>query len=171
MSSSSQLFCPRCATENGLGQRFCRQCGQSLYGIQWVLDGNLEESQRRLTAADKWFRAGNSTLIAFISIAIMIAIIGVAVGNPTLGVIAMINVLTGAVIGLPLVFVGTAKLIKAKRLASKADVSPRADLQGGFEKQLPAPQTSKVTGSVPRSSVTEHTTLNLANSGQNSKDQ
>ena len=143
-------------------QGYCRQCGQALSGIQWILDGNVEETQKRLEAAEKWIKAGNSTLIAFISIAITIAMLGVAIGNSTLSTIAMINVLGGALIGFPLLFVGNAKLIKAKRLVAQADVSHRPAISGTSQKRLEAPQTSELPTPANHSSITEHTTLHLA---------
>jgi hypothetical protein len=164
MSTSVYIFCPRCATENGVEQAYCRQCGQGLSGIQWVLEGNIAESQKRLDAAEKWIKAGNSTLIAFISIAVTIAILGVAIGNSTLSTIAMVNVLGGALIGFPLLFVGNAKLIKGKRLVSQADVSNRPAIAGTSRKQLVTPQTSELPTTANHSSITEHTTLHLAKS-------
>ena len=105
-------------------------CGQALSDIQWVLAGNVAESQKRLEAAEKWIKAGNSTLIAFISSAVRIAILGVAIGSSTLSSIAMINVLGGALIGFPLLFVGNSKLIKARRLVFQADVNNRPAIAG-----------------------------------------
>ena len=159
--STSHIFCPRCATENGVEQGYCRQCGQGLSGIQWVLDGNVAVSQRRLQAAEKWIKAGNSTLIAFISIAVTIATLGVVIGNPILVAIAMLNVLVGALIGFPLFFVGNAKLIKAKRLLSQADISSRPAIAGASRNQLVTPQTSDLPAPANQSSITEHTTLHL----------
>jgi len=144
-------------------QAYCRQCGQSLSGIQWVLDGNIPESQKRLEAAEKWTRAGNSTLIAFISIAVMIAILGMAIGNSALSTIAMMNVLGGALIGFPLLFVGNAKLIKAKRLVSQATVNNQPAIAGTSRKELRTPQTAELLTPVNQGSVTEHTTLHLTN--------
>jgi hypothetical protein len=156
----SRIFCPRCATENGAEQSFCRQCGQNLSGIQWVLEGSLAESQKRLEAAEKWIKAGNSTLIAFISIAVTIAILNVFTSHPALIPIAIINVLTGLLIGAPFLLVGGAKLIKAKRLVSQPHSKEKLAVPGSPKKELPAPETDEL-GPPPRPSVTEHTTLHL----------
>lgn len=163
MSNSEQrLFCPGCATENAMEQGYCRQCGQGLSGIQSVLDGRLAESLRRLAAAEKWIRAGHTTLIAFISIAVTISALGIAIGNPTLSVVAMINVLAGALIGFPFVLIGNARLIKAKRLISQPPASQRPEIQ-----QRPAPaiaETTRLHDPINPRSVTDHTTLQLSNS-------
>ena len=76
----------------------------------------------------------------------------------------MVNVLGGALIGFPLSFVGNAKLIKAKRLVSQADVSNRPAIAGTSQKRLITPQTSELPTPANHSSITEHTTLHLAKS-------
>jgi hypothetical protein len=38
------MFCPRCATENGEEQKFCRRCGLSLSGIRFALVGRVAEA-------------------------------------------------------------------------------------------------------------------------------
>lgn len=167
---SAHIFCPRCATENGVDQAFCPQCGQGLSGILWVLEGNVAESQKRLEAAEKLIKAGNSTLIAFISIAVTIAILGLAIGNSTLSTIAMINVLGGALIGFPLMLVGNAKLIKAKRLVSQADLNNRQAITGTSRKRLITSQTSELPTPASHGSITEHTTLNLSKSNPARRD-
>jgi hypothetical protein len=67
-----------------------------------------------------------------------------------MGTIAMINVVTGALIAFPLLLLGNAKLIKAKRLVSEADVSSRPAIAGASRNQLVTPQTSEL------SAITEH---------------
>ena len=158
---SPRIFCPRCATENGTEQKYCRQCGQSLFGIQWVLDGNLTEVQRRLEAGEKWAGVGNSILITFISIAVTIAGLDVALGIHVLSAIAMANVLVGALIGLPFVFVGYSKVSKAKRLMSEAEANQHPAIQGHTEKQLPAAETAELPPTHGRPSITEHTTVHV----------
>ena len=90
------IFCPRCTTENTVEQSYCRQCGQGLVGVRWVLDGKLAESLKQLNCAEKWIKGGNSALIAFISVAVMIALLGLAIGTSTLASIALINIHGGA---------------------------------------------------------------------------
>jgi hypothetical protein len=125
------------------------------------LDGSITEAQKRLEAADKWITAGNITLIAFISIAVSIAVLAVVGGHPVLSTIAMINVLLGALIGFPFVFVGSAKLIKAKRLISPSQASEDLAVQDSTPKELPAPDTAELGPPKPRGSITEQTTIHL----------
>ena len=140
-------------------QGYCRQCGQSLLGVQRVLDGRIAESHKRLEAAEKWIKAGNTTLIAFISIAVAISSLGVAIGNPTLSVVAMINVLAGALIGFPFTFIGNARLNKARRLISQPP--PSLEIQGRPGSTPAIAQTTELPQPINEGSVTEHTTLHL----------
>lgn len=39
------MFCPRCATENGEEQKFCRRCGLSMSGVRFALVGRVEQAQ------------------------------------------------------------------------------------------------------------------------------
>ena len=114
------MFCPRCGTENGLEQAYCRQCGQALSDVRLSLEGRATQSVESLKAGTKWMNGGIAVLVVFTMIALLIAIGGVALGDPTFSTIAMINVLFGALIGLPLVFVGTARVRRATRLLTGA---------------------------------------------------
>jgi|SRR5215510_2012174 len=165
----SLVYCPRCATENELEQGFCRHCGQSLADLQLALEGRATEALDRLKAGAKWMNGGIATLISFTFIAILIAIAGVAVGNPSLSSIAMINVLLGALIGLPLVFIGKARVKRATRLlsgtqpqighgGSNALRRPSELLTTGLDKSA---QSVRAPGS-----VTEHTTFDLQERGR-----
>jgi len=117
-----------------------------------------------MEAAENWIKAGNTTLIAFISIAVTISALGIAIGNPVLGFIAMLNVVLGALIGFPLVFIGNARLTKAKRLLSHPQTSHHPGIQG-TSSQMPAiAQTNRLPEPLNQASVTEHTTLHLSNS-------
>jgi len=158
------MFCPRCGTENGLEQGYCRQCGQALSDVRLSLEGKATQSLESLLAGSKWMNGGIAVIIVFTIIALFIAIGGVVLGHPTLSTIAMINVLLGALIGLPLVFLGTAQVRRATRLLSG---SQNRIGQGGINRFQP-PNDLLTTGlnqderRVPSSaSVTEHTTVNL----------
>ena len=59
-------------------------------------------------------------MISFTLIALLLAVLGIALGDPSLSSIAMINVLLGALIGFPLMFVGKARVKRASRLLSGA---------------------------------------------------
>src|SRR5262249_3691890 len=112
------MFCPRCGTENELDQGYCRHCGQSLSDVRLALEGRATQSLDSLIAGGQWVNAGVVVLVVFTIIAVLIALGGVALGSQIFSTISLINLLLGAFIGLPLVFVGTAGLRRATRLLS-----------------------------------------------------
>lgn len=162
------MFCPRCSTENGPEQGYCRQCGQALSDVRLALDGRPSESLERLKAGAKWMNGGIAVLVVFTLIAFLIASIGVVFGHPILSTIAMINVLMGALIGLPLVFLGKAAMRRATRLLSTS----QNRIGHGPADRIQTPNdllTNDLNAEAQRvplsASVTEHTTLNLAERG------
>jgi hypothetical protein len=100
------MFCPRCATENSLEQGYCRQCGQVLSDVRLALEGSSTEALEKLRAGAKWMNGGVATLISFTLIALFLALGGIALGDPTLTYIGMLNVFLGAFIGYPILFLG-----------------------------------------------------------------
>src|SRR3712207_6576703 len=52
------MFCPQCATENNDGQKFCRQCGLSLLGARFALEGRATDLIRRGKQAQLMVLAG-----------------------------------------------------------------------------------------------------------------
>src|SRR5262245_61073998 len=144
MSTPASIFCPRCATENSTDLKYCRQCGLEMSGIQWVLAGNVPDAQKRLEAAEKWTKAGNTILIGFISVAVAITILGFMAANTTLGVIAMVGVFIGAVLAFPFTFAGNSKLAAAKRVLSEAGVSRQIAIEAKDKKSLPVASTSEL---------------------------
>jgi len=99
-------------------------------------------------------------LISFITIAVTIAILGLAIGNASLSTIAMLNVLAGALVGFPLLLVGNAKLTKTRRILFHADVNRRPALYETPKKEITT-QTSKLGGLPAPGSITEDTTVQL----------
>jgi len=127
-----------------------------------ALNGNATESLQRLKAAEKWVNGGTATLVSFMVIALVITILGVAIGQPIFGFIAVINALLGALIGLPLVFVGKAGVKRARRLLSTHDNEFNRPAVGHAEtNELPASRVEDNLGRLSPGSVTEQTTLNL----------
>jgi len=124
------MFCPRCATENRNEQSYCRKCGQALSGVRLALDGNAERSLERLGAGEKWLNAGSSALLAFNLIAIAIAVLGIAIQNSSLAFSAIINILLGSLIGLPMIYYGKARVKRAARLLSGSDSEPSPEKLG-----------------------------------------
>ena len=157
------MFCPRCATENGLEQGYCRQCGQALADVQLALDGRSTEALERLRTGVKWMNGGIAALMSFTLIAILIAISAVALGDPALTNIALINLLLGALIGLPVLFIGTTSVRRATRLLSRS----QSQVRHGVREPVRLPGDLMTTGlnsNAPRvlpGSVTEHTTFDL----------
>ena len=159
------MFCPRCATENGPELSYCRQCGLRLADLRLALEGKAIQSWQRMNRAEKWIKGGSATLLSFMVIALIIAILSVTLGEPSLSLIAMINALLGAAIGLPLVFVGKASLKRARRLLSPVDAEFNySAMKPGSPNQLPTSPEVELLRPRATSPVTENTTLNLQES-------
>jgi hypothetical protein len=124
-------------------------------------------------AGTKYMNGGIAVLVVFTMIALLIAIGGVALGDPTFSSIAMINVLLGALIGFPLVFVGTARVRRATRFLSG---SHERVGQGVVDRVQPTNEllTTGLNSDAHRvplsASVTEHTTHSLAERGDDNDD-
>ncbi len=107
---------------------------------------------------------GIATLLTFTLIAVLIAFLGVALGDPTMSTIAIINVLLGALIGFPLLFVGKASVKRAARLLSTSQTQIGQKTLNPLER--PGDLSTSGLNAGPRrlpmpDSVTEHTTLDL----------
>ncbi len=157
------MFCPRCATENTQVSTYCRGCGQSLGDVQLALEGLPSESLRRLKAGGQWINGGIATILAFTAIAVIITILGISLGQPVLGAIAMLNELLGILIGVPLVLAGKVSTKRAARLLSLNEARPN---QPTFNTQESEGKVTAGLSSQPArfraaESVTENTTVNL----------
>jgi uncharacterized membrane protein YvbJ len=163
------MFCPRCGTQNELKQGYCRQCGQALSSVRLAIEGNADQSLKKLKASQERINAGSAVLSVFTVIGLAIAALSFALHTPTLIGIALINLVLGLIIGLPLLYAGKFSLKRAVRLLSKSpnekhqtvlDQAIETDklLTNGLSADLPSLQ-------VP-GSVTEHTTLNLQESNR-----
>jgi len=157
------MFCPRCATENGLEPAYCRQCGLGLSDLRLALDGVPTESLNKLKSGGHLMNGGIATLAVFMLIAVIITVLGTTQGHPVLIAVAMINALLGALIGLPLVIAGKVRVSQASRLLSNKD--SRRSIDSERMQNLNAGYESKLNRLPPRS-VTEHTTLHLNNKGE-----
>jgi len=141
-------------------------------GVRLAVRGNAEQSLQKLKAGQKLVNAGGATLVAFTLIGLAIAIPGIASNNPALSNIAIINLLLGSLIGLPLIYVGKASVKRAARLLSKSEVqSPHSSVdQPDQSARLLTTDLSSDSVRVPvQGSVTEHTTLNLVESPRRPK--
>jgi hypothetical protein len=45
------MYCPKCATENGQGSKFCRQCGSNISLVPQALSGTLPDLRQNDPAA------------------------------------------------------------------------------------------------------------------------
>ena len=155
------MFCPRCATQNGLEQGYCRQCGQRLSGVRLALEGSVELSLEKLKAGQELISSGNVILVVFTLIGLILAILGIAAHKLEFGYIAFLNLIVGCFVSLPLIFVGKARLKRATHQLSTSQVeSPILD-QTRSDDLLTTDLTAERTGLPVQGSVTEHTTLDL----------
>ena len=161
------MFCPKCGTQDELNKGYCRQCGQALSGVQVALEGSADQSLQKLKASQKWIGAGSATLAVFTLIGLVIAILGFALNDAGFSNIALINLLLGLFIGLPLIYVGKASLKRADRFLSKSQTQSGQSSLG----EAPGSDNLLTTGlkadryRLPvQGSVTEHTTLDLQKS-------
>jgi hypothetical protein len=120
-------------------------------------------SLRRLRAGALWINGGIATILAFTLIAVIITIIGISLGHPVLGTIAMLNELLGIVIGVPLVLAGKVSTKRAARLLSLNEAKrdhPTLNVQES-EGRVTAGLNSQPARLPASESVTENTTLYL----------
>jgi hypothetical protein len=151
------MFCPRCASENESHLSYCRRCGQALTDVRLALEHKATEALEKLRDGRKFTNGGVATITAFILIAVLITILGIAIGDPSLSTIAVINVVLGAIIGVPLILVGQARVRRATRLLSESNTQPRdRALSDQRQAELPTGSALAAPGS-----VTENTTLDL----------
>jgi uncharacterized protein YacL len=161
------MFCPRCGTQNELKQGYCRQCGQALSAVQLAVEGSADQSLEKLKASREWINAGSATLVVFTLIGLVLAIIGFTSNNLTFSNIALINLLMGLAIGLPLIFAGQVSLKRAARFLSKSQTETdhsALDQTQGPDKLLTSGLNAAMHGVQVQDSVTEHTTRNLKES-------
>jgi hypothetical protein len=50
------MYCPKCATENGDGAKFCRQCGANISLVPQALSGSVAEARQPDAAAVDQYR-------------------------------------------------------------------------------------------------------------------
>lgn len=154
------MFCPRCSTENGSEESYCRKCGLALTDVRLALQGNATESLAKLKSGSHIMNGGIATIAIFMLVAFLISLIGTTQGHPFLLAVAMINALFGAIVGLPLVLVGTVRVSQASRLLSGEKPTRAIDSQRKRE-SLNAGDEFEGNRLPPPGSVTDRTTLDL----------
>ena len=139
------MFCPKCGAENGSGQAFCRRCGLSLRAVRLASEGRVDEALAGVNKGSGNVTGG--TLI--IVIGLLNALINAYFAAwPA----ALICVLAGSGVGVPLIAAGMLRVRRARRLLNP-DEEPEALDEAA--PHAPLPEASA------RDSVTEHTTLRL----------
>jgi len=153
------IFCPRCAAENELGQAYCRQCGLALADVALALHGAPRESVAKLKSGSHVMNGGIAVLTSFMLIAVIITLLSITQGHPVLAVIAMLNAVLGAMVGLPLVIVGKMRVTQASRLLSGEEST--YELAAQRDNQYLRAGVGPEIGRLPPGSVTDRTTLDL----------
>ena len=158
------MYCPTCGVQNEPEQAYCRRCGQSLSGVKLAVEGRADQGLQKLVAGQKFVNAGAATLVAFTLIGLALSIPGFLSHNAELISVAIINLLLGSLIGLPLIYVGKAGVNRAARLLSKSEAQPALNNTQQPGKLLTQDPNTQSLGVPVPGSVTEHTTLNLPES-------
>lgn len=150
------MFCPRCSAENNEQQKYCRQCGQVLTSVQWILNGKMEEITDKVKKGENTLSGGAITLVMFV----LVALINIFLSNgKSYG--GAINLICGMLIAVPLIYVGSKRLSRARKLIENEN-RPEP-IAGRQVKELPtAPTTDRII-EIPQSpvSIIEHTTYEL----------
>jgi hypothetical protein len=150
------MFCPRCSAENAEQQKYCRQCGLPLTGVQWILNGEMKTIIEKVKKGENALSGGAITLAIFVLVALIN--IFVSSGRSYGGAI---NLILGLLIAAPMIYIGSKRLERARKLIeSESKPEPIASKQ---VKELPtAPITDRILEiSQPSVSITEHTTYDL----------
>ncbi len=155
------MFCPRCGAENGSAQAFCRRCGLSLHAVRLASEGRVEDALARL-------KKGSGNLSGGALILIIALLNALANGYFAAWQSALISVLAGSAVGVPLIAAGMVRVGRAKRLLNPED-EPKTLAGGDPKPSLPEASAATTSGmesetsheASARDSVTEHTTLRL----------
>jgi len=162
------MFCPRCAAQNKLEQKFCRNCGLSLPSVRLALEGKVEEASATIAKDVDHLVGGAVTFGIFALIALISAFFDR--GN------AVINLTLGFLIAGPIFYRGLKRAQRAIELIAPKEASqkqiretasaPALEAADESAVALPAvPDTGKMEHEPAQSSVTEHTTFELKHPG------
>ena len=153
------MFCPRCAIENQLEQKFCRRCGQPLAGVQLALEGRVDEAIKTLGIGEKKPRVRFVLLAVALLLLSSTTIRGLMTGAP---LTFLLMPAWGLLLGLLIVLSKRAfKLWHVKRLLNARVEFKSLTANAAASPDLPiASSASPLKPPVPVS-VTENTTLDL----------
>lgn len=155
------MFCPRCATENKLEQRYCRQCGLTLPAIRLALDGQVDEAIQKYKKSE--------TLLDWGYILLLIGGLNAVINaffhawQP-----AIFSGALGFLVGMTLITIGLSRMGKANKLLNppekKVEPETHALNQSDYAATTlpPAPITEEIRQTpAPPPSVIENTTVKL----------
>jgi hypothetical protein len=158
------MYCPRCNAENNEEQRYCRRCGLSLTGVQWVLNGKMETIIEKVKKGENSLAGGAVTLAIFVIVALINILL--TSGKSYMGVA---NLILGMLIAAPMIYIGSKRLERARKLI-EGENQPET-ITGKQVKELStAPTTDRMLDlSQSPASVTEHTTYELSQPEESGK--
>jgi hypothetical protein len=181
------MYCPNCATETGINQKFCRSCGMNLALVSQAivsqaLVSGAEATESLVPGADsqesstvitesrsedrksKFMRWGFVLLFAGLVFTILMGVGGDEVQRVNLSLGHFMNSLAGlgaaillGGVGL-IVYAGLLPSIKQPQRPRARAISPPAPI---VAQPTPAPTTSSMEPSADMPSITEHTTYTL----------
>ena len=118
------MFCPRCSAENGLEQKYCRQCGLQLTAARIALQGVVDEALNRQKKGANLISGGSIFLI----LSVMAALANILLNSGPWNYGVVINLLVGLLITVPMIVIGTVRLRRAQRT-----LQPKDDERGQLE--------------------------------------
>ena len=148
------MFCPRCGDENGSPQAYCRRCGLSLPAVRLASEGRVEEALAGLGKGSGNLTGGALILV----IGLLNALIN---GYFFAWQAALVCVLAGTGVGVPLIAAGMLRVRRARRLLNPGEDSEALPEAAPVASLPEAADTAPTLPAPPRDSITEHTTLKL----------
>ncbi len=146
------MYCPRCATENRVEQKYCRNCGLSLMSVRLALEGAVDESAGRIAKDVDRLASGAVTLVVFALIALATCFFS--------EVSAAINLVLGLLIGGPMIWRGMRGATRAAARLAAGAPAPGLEAPRTNAAALPAvPDTDRIAA--PAAPIAEHTTYEL----------
>jgi hypothetical protein len=162
------MFCPRCGAQNKIESRYCRECGLPLTSVRLTLEGRVDEAAARLEKVEGSLTDGAATLGIFVFIALINFFF-----DSSKNWLVFINLILGLLIAGPMIYKGakrlewTRKLMDGKEQLRPLDAEPPLH-SAVFSPSIPDTDPLQAKPLIS-GSVTEHTTLNLKQSGTGRK--
>lgn len=126
------MFCPRCSTESGPAQSYCRQCGLTLSTVRLAMEGRVDEALTKLKKGKSALRKG-FIIFTFFLLAAIVSLLRsgpfeIAIWPLTFQITHWwVAVICSLLLGIPVILVGLSRLRRAERLLdAHAEGSRRA---------------------------------------------